>query len=80
VRLVGVHAGSLEAAEGQMSLLESERQERWRKALEAVDKIRDRFGESSVSIASGMQGDYAERVHENPEGLPGKGPAKRGEP
>ena len=80
VRLVGVHAGSLEAAEGQMSLLGSERQERWRKALEAVDKIRDRFGESSVSLASGMQGDYAERVHENPEGLPGKGPAKRGEP
>jgi len=80
VRLVGVHAGSLEAAEGQMSLLGSERQERWRKALEAVDKIRDRFGESSVSIASGMKGDHAERVHENPEGLPGKGPAKRGEP
>jgi DNA polymerase-4 len=80
VRLVGVHAGSLEAAEGQMSLLESERQERWRKALEAVDKIRDRFGESSVSLASGMKGGYAERVHENPEGLPGKGPAKRGEP
>ncbi len=80
VRLVGVHAGSLEAAEGQLSLLESERQERWRKALEAVDKIRDRFGESSVTIASGMKGDYAERVHENPEGLPGKGPAKRGEP
>jgi len=33
-----------------------------------------------VSLASGMKGDYAERVHENPEGLPGKGPAKRGEP
>lgn len=78
VRLVGVHAGSLEAAEGQLSLLESERQERWRKALEAVDKIRDRFGESSVSLASGMKGDYAERVHENPEGLPGKKGAKQG--
>jgi DNA polymerase IV len=76
VRLVGVHAGSLEAAEGQLSLLESERQERWRKALEAVDKIRDRFGESSVSLASGMKGDYAERVHENPEGLPGKAPRR----
>jgi hypothetical protein len=71
-----VRAGSLESAEGQLGPLESERQERWRKALEAVDKIRDRFGESSVSLASGMKGDYAERVHENPEGLPGKGPQR----
>ena len=74
VRLIGVHAGSLESEEGQLSLLESGRQERWRKALEAVDRLRDRFGESSVSLASGMKGDYAERVHENPAGLPGKGP------
>jgi DNA polymerase-4 len=74
VRLVGVHAGSLEPAQGQMSLLDGDRQERWHKALEAVDKIRDRFGETSVTLASGMKGDYAERVHENPAGLPGKGP------
>jgi DNA polymerase-4 len=37
-----------------------------------VDRIRDRFGESSVSLASGMGGDFRERVHENPAGLPGK--------
>lgn len=74
VRLIGVHAGSLETAEGQLSLLESDRQERWRKALGAVDKLRDRFGEGSVSLASGLKGDYAERVQENPAGLPGKEP------
>ncbi len=74
VRLIGVHAGSLETAEGQLSLLESGRQERWRKALGAVDKLRDRFGEASVSLASGLKGDYAERVQENPVGLPGKEP------
>ncbi len=76
VRLIGVHAGSLESGEGQLNLLDSGRQERWRKALEAVDKIRDRFGESSVSLASGMKGDHPERVHENPAGLPGKEPKK----
>ena len=48
VRLVGVHAGSLEPGQGQMSLLDGERQERWHKALEAVDRIRDRYGETSV--------------------------------
>jgi DNA polymerase-4 len=77
VRLVGVHAGSLEPGPGQMSLLDGERQERWHKALEAVDRIRDRFGESSVSLASGLEGGYAERVHENPAGLPGKEPKKK---
>lgn len=79
VRLIGVHAGSLESEEGQLSLLDNQRQERWRKALEAVDKIRDRFGESSVSLASGMKGDHPERVHENPVGLPGKGPRQSGQ-
>jgi DNA polymerase-4 len=74
VRLVGVHAGSLEPAQGQMSLLDGDRQERWHKALEAVDKIRDRYGETSVSLASGLKGDYVERVQENPAGLPGKAP------
>lgn len=73
VRLLGVHASSLEAAEGQLSLLEEEKSGRWRKALDAVDRIRDRFGESSVSLAGGLKGSYRERVHENPGGLPGKG-------
>jgi DNA polymerase IV len=74
VRLLGVHAGSLEADEGQMNLLDGDRAERWRKALTAVDRLRDKFGESSVSMGAGMNARFRERVHENPAGLPGKRP------
>ncbi|MCC7496680.1 MAG: DNA polymerase IV [Bryobacterales bacterium] len=76
IRLLGVYAGSLESAEGQLNLLDNSKTERWRKAMSAVDRMRDRFGESSVSLATGLQGKYRERVHENPEGLPGKEPRK----
>ncbi len=78
VRLLGVHAGGLQETEGQMNLLEGERTERWRKALEAVDRMRDKFGESSLSLGTGMKSRFRERVHENPASLPGKGhrPAK----
>jgi len=74
VRLIGVHAGSLESTEGQMSLLEEEASGRWRKALGAADRLRDRFGEKAVSLGSAVKGDFRERTHENPAGLPGKRP------
>jgi DNA polymerase IV len=74
VRLLGVQSSSLEHTEGQLNLLEGEKTRRWRSALSAVDKLRDRFGEKSVSVASGLKGMYEERVHENPAGLPGKDP------
>lgn len=72
VRLAGVHAGSLVAGQGQLSLLDSERTDRWKKALTAADRLRDRFGESAVSLGTAMRGTYRERAHENPAGLPGK--------
>jgi DNA polymerase-4 len=75
VRLVGVHAGSLEHDEGQLNLLDGGRTERWRKALTAADRMRDKFGESSVSMGAGMKARFRERVHENPAGLPGKRPS-----
>ncbi len=74
VRLLGVHAGSLERDEGQLNLLDEGRAERWRKALTAADRMRDRFGESSVSMGAGLSARFRERVHENPAGLPGKRP------
>ncbi len=77
VRLLGVQASGLEHQEGQLNLLDEGRTERWRKAFTAMDRIRDRFGEASVSLASGMKGGFRERVHENPVGLPGKGPKQR---
>jgi DNA polymerase IV len=76
VRLLGVQASSLEHSEGQLNLLEGEKSRKWRSALSAVDKLRDKFGEKSVSVASGMKGKYEERVHENPAGLPGKEPKR----
>ncbi|MBI1895643.1 MAG: DNA polymerase IV [Acidobacteria bacterium] len=72
VRLLGVQASSLDRDEGQLDLFEGERTRRWRKALGAVDQLRDKFGESVVSVASGLKGVYEEKTHENPAGLPGR--------
>jgi DNA polymerase-4 len=78
IRLLGVYASSLEDQQGQMNLLDGEKTDRWRKALTAMDRIRDKYGEASVSIAVGMRGRMKERVHENPASLPGKkAPVKR---
>ncbi len=79
IRLLGVYAQSLEAKEGQTNLLEEDRTERWRRTLQAVDKLRDKFGDASVSLAAGLKAGYRARVHENPENLPGKEPKKSGE-
>ncbi|MGI9101159.1 MAG: DNA polymerase IV [Terriglobales bacterium] len=71
VRLLGVQVGSLEAGEGQMELLDAGKHERWKQALSAADRLRDKFGESAVSLASGLPGAFRERTHENPAALPG---------
>jgi len=72
VRLLGVHASQLETAPGQGDLIDGNRNERWQRALAAADRLRDKFGDSSVSLASGLAGSFRERTHENPIGLPGK--------
>jgi DNA polymerase-4 len=73
VRLLGVQASHFTAQAEQISLLEDTRQQRWKNALAVADRLRDKFGESSVSLASGMRGGFRERTHENPASLPGKG-------
>ena len=73
VRLLGVQVSSFSTQAAQMDLLDGNRQQRWKNALAAADKLRDKFGESSVGLASGMRGSFRERTHENPAGLPGKG-------
>ena len=73
VRLLGVQTSSFESRPEQISLLENSRQQRWKDALAAADRLRDKFGESSVKLAAGMRGTFRERTHENPAGLPGKG-------
>jgi DNA polymerase-4 len=77
IRLLGVYAQSLESGEGQTSLLDEDRTERWRKTLQAVDKLRDKYGDGSVSLAAGLKAGFRARVHENPENLPGKDPKKK---
>ncbi len=74
VRLLGVHASSFSDSAGQASLLDGDGALRWSKALTAVDRIRDKFGADSISLASGLSARFRERVHENPAGLPGKDP------
>lgn len=77
IRLLGVYAQSLEVNEGQVSLIEQDKAEAWRKTLRAVDKIRDKYGNEIVSLAAGMKAGFRARVHENPENLPGKEPGKK---
>jgi DNA polymerase-4 len=76
VRLLGVQASSFETQPEQIGLLDNGRQQRWKNALAAADRLRDKFGESSIKLAAGMRGQFRERTHENPAGLPGKGKPK----
>jgi DNA polymerase-4 len=74
VRLLGVQTSHFTTqSAAQIDLLDGGRQQRWKDALAAADKLRDKFGESSVGLAAGMRGAFRERTHENPAGLPGKG-------
>lgn len=75
VRLLGVQASSFEKREDQLNLLDDKR-DRWRKALSAADRLRDRYGEGAVSLGGGLKGGFRERVHENPAALPGKGKSR----
>ena len=72
VRLLGVQASSFTTQPDQINLLDGNRQQRWKDALAAADRLRDKFGESSVGLAGGMRGTFRERIHENPASLPGK--------
>src|ERR1700719_1980235 len=73
IRLLGVQTSSFTSEPEQINLLEGTRQQRWKNAMAAADRVRDKFGESSVSLAGGMRGTFRERTQENPAGLPGKG-------
>ena len=108
IRLLGVQTSALAPAEAQMELLHPGKpteglpgipltggqQTRRRQAMEAVDALRDRYGESAVSLAGGMSARFRERTHdgvpskpdvgllgrENPAALPGKEPRTRRSP
>jgi DNA polymerase-4 len=69
LRLLGVRCSGLQdapAGAAQLALLDQGNQQRWKQALEAADRLRDRFGESAVGMASAMKVRIRERTHENP--------------
>jgi DNA polymerase IV len=72
IRLLGVQASSFTSQPDQIDLLEGNRQQRWRDAMAAADRLRNKFGESSVGLATGMRGGFRERIHENPASVPGR--------
>jgi DNA polymerase-4 len=67
-----VHASHFDDESSQLELLGASPHEKWSQALSAADRLRERFGEDAVSLASGMKARFRERTHENPAGLPGK--------
>ena len=75
VRLLGVHASQFDDESGQLNLDGTNSHEKWKQALSAADRLREKFGENTISLASGMKARFRERTHENPASLPGK---KRG--
>jgi DNA polymerase-4 len=80
VRLLGVQTSALESCSGQMELLAGTQEMRLKQAMQAVDALRDRFGESAVSLAGGMSARFRERTQENPAALPGKEPRAKRDP
>ena len=72
VRLLGVHVSSWSGGDEQLNLIGEEKHQKWSQALAAADRLRDKFGESAVSLASGLRGNFRERTHENPASLPEK--------
>jgi DNA polymerase-4 len=64
VRLLGVQASSFEEAHAQLDLLGDGKQARWQQATAAADRLRDKYGDSAVSLAAGLKGGFRERVHD----------------
>jgi DNA polymerase-4 len=72
VRLVGVQTTGFEEAEGQLDLLDGEKNEKLKKLMTAADVLRDRFGDGTVNLAGALRGRFKERIH---DGLPKKAEA-----
>ena len=64
VRLLGVQASHFGPATGQLNLLDDGKSDKWQRALSAADRLRDKYGDGSVSLAASMRGQFRERVHE----------------
>lgn len=71
IRLLGVHLSGFDSpsVSGSFNFDESER---WKQALSAADRLRDKYGNSAVHIGSALKADIRERTHENPADIPGR--------
>jgi DNA polymerase-4 len=76
VRLLGVHAAHFDGESEQLSLDGRTAHDKWNQALSAADRLREKFGDHTISLATGMKARFRERTHENPAALPGKKKAK----
>jgi DNA polymerase-4 len=76
VRLLGVQASSFGEDSAQLDFLEDHSREKWEHVLSAADRLRDKFGESSITLGTAMKGGFRERTHENPAAIPGKSKPK----
>ncbi len=72
VRLLGVHAAHFDQESEQLSLEGRTAHDKWNQALSAADRLREKFGDGAISMATGMKSRFRERTHENPAALPGK--------
>ena len=64
VRLLGVQTSHFGPPTGQINLLDGGKNDKWHRALSAADRMRDKYGDGSVSLAASMRGQFRERVHE----------------
>jgi DNA polymerase-4 len=76
VRLLGVHTAHFDEESEQLSLEGRTAHDKWNQALAAADRMREKFGEGTVSMATGLKVRFRERTHENPAALPGKNKRK----
>ena len=76
IRLLGVHTSGFDVAgeSGQLDLIGQGTHQRWEQALSAADKLRDKFGESTIVLGTSLKRNLRERVHEALPDRPGKKP------
>ncbi len=79
VRLLGVHTSQFDEESEQLSLGGRTSHDKWNQALSAADRMREKFGDNAISLATGMKARFRERTHENPADLPGKKRGTEGE-